>query len=177
MKQVEFFGIQLEPGTGAVATVLRERDEPRRVVPIVIGGIEAVAIAAAVSGDVPTRPASHDLMASLLVATGAHLDSIQVTELRDGAFFAELAVSGSEGEVRVDSRPSDAIALALRVDAPMFMSESLLDDAGFVLPEIPDEEQIEEELEEFRARLEEIGAEAFVDEDSHDGPGDQPGPG
>lgn len=162
--------MQLDSETGAVAIVLRERDEPGRVVPIVIGGIEAVSIAAAVSGDEPPRPASHDLMASLLDATGAHLDAIEVTELRDGAFLAELSLRGGDGDVRVDSRPSDAIALALRVDAPMFMTESVLDDAGFVLPEMPDEEQIEEELEEFRTRLDEIGADAFADEDSHDPP-------
>ncbi len=177
MKQVDFFGMQLDPDTGAIAVVLRERDQTRRVVPIVIGGIEAVAIAAAVNGEERPRPASHDLMVSLLSAAGAHLDAVEVTELRDGAFFAELAVGGPQGDVRVDSRPSDAIALALRVDAPIFVPESLLDDAGFVIPDLPDEEQIEAEIEEFRARLDDIGADAFVDEESHDGPGDPTPPG
>ncbi len=169
--------MQLDPGSGAVAMVLREHDPPGRVVPIVIGGIEAVSIASAVNGDEPSRPTSHDLMASLLAATGARLEAIEVTELREGAFVAELAVSGPGGDAHVDSRPSDAVALALRVEAPMFVAETLLDEVGFVIPDLPDEEQIEEELEEFRARLDEVGVDTFVDEDSHDGPGDPPPPG
>lgn len=168
--------MQLDPGTGDVAMVLREREQPRRVVSIMIGGLEAVSIAAALNGDEPPRPQTHDLMVSLLTATGARVDAVEVHELRDGAFLAELAVSGPVGDVRLDSRPSDAIALALRVDAPMYMAESLFDEVGLVIPELPDEEQIEEEIEEFRARLDEIGVDAFTDEDSHDGPGDHAPP-
>jgi bifunctional DNase/RNase len=176
VKHVDFFGLQLDPDTGAVAVVLRERGEPGRVVPIVVGGMEAVSIAAAVSGDETPRPSSHDLMASLVSGTGAHVDAVEVTELRDGTFIAEIAVSGPVGEIRLDSRPSDAIALALRVDADMFVAESILDEAGFALPERPDEEQIAAELEEFRARLDEAGADAFAEEGSSEGPGgDQPG--
>lgn len=176
MKQVDFFGMQLDPSSGSVAVVLRERDEPARVVPIVIGGLEAVSIAAAVSGEVPARPLSHDLMASLVAGTGAHVDAVEVTELRGGSFLAELTLSGPSGDVRLDSRPSDAIALALRVDAPLYVADSVLDAAGFVLPEEPDEDQIAEELEEFRARLDEVGADAFAEEGSTDGPNEEAPP-
>ena len=176
MKRVDFFGLQLDPDTGGIAVVLRERAEPGRVVPIVIGGVEAVSIAAAVSGEALPRPLTHDLMASLVTGTGAHVDAVEVTEFRDGTFFAELAISGPTGDIRLDSRPSDAIALALRVDADLFVAESILDEAGFALPEMPDEEQIAAELEEFRSRLDEAGADAFVEEGSSDGPGDHAPP-
>ena len=76
-----------------------------------------------------------------------------MTELRDGTFFAELTVSGPIGERRVDSRPSDAIALAVRVDAPLYVAGAVLDEAGAVLAETRDEEAIDEEVARFRSAL------------------------
>jgi bifunctional DNase/RNase len=171
VRPVQFFGMQLDQDTGAIAVVLREQEPPGRLLPIVIGGLEAVSIAAAVSGDEPSRPSTHDLMATMVGELGATVDAVEVTELRDHAFVAELAVSGPAGSVRLDSRPSDAIALALRVDAGLYVAESILEELGVVLPELPDEDQIEAELEEFRSRIDDEGADAFA-EGAGDGPGD-----
>ncbi len=160
--------MQLDPGTGGVAMVLREHGRPARALSIMIAGEEAVSVAAAVNGDGPPRPEAHDLMVSLLAASGTHLDAVEVTHRRDGALCAELALRGPIGDVRLESRPSDAIALALRVHAPIFVAEPLLAEVDFVIPEMPDDDHIEEELEEFRARLDQVGAAAFTDQDSHD---------
>ncbi len=170
---VDFLGMQLDPTSGGVAVILRERKAPGRVVPIVVGGAEAVSIAMALSDDEPARPMSHDLMASLIDGTGARVDAVEVTEVRDGAYIAEVAVSGPVGDVRIDSRPSDAIALALRVDAELYVSEAVLDAAGIVVTEVPGEDEIAAELEAFRAELDVSGIDAFLD-DALDGDTDDP---
>jgi hypothetical protein len=141
--------------------LLRERDDPHRVLPIFIGTAEATAIALALSGEAPPRPMTHDLMAALLKTLGAHVDSVEVTELSDGTFFAELVLTGSKGSHRVDSRPSDAIALAVRVGAPVLVNESVLDAAGVTVrttaDEVPlDESEIEEAVGQFRRLLDEL---------------------
>jgi hypothetical protein len=93
-------------------------------------------------------------MVTLVETAQARVERVEVAELPDGTFFAELAVSGPAGERRVDSRPSDAIALAVRVDAPLFVAGAVLDEAGAVLAEAPDEEAIDDEAARFRAPLE-----------------------
>jgi len=139
MKLVDLVGVHLEATSGAPLVILREHDEPHRMLPIFIGDNEAASIALALSGQVPPRPMTHDIMAALVESLDAHVDSVEVTELRDGAFIAELAVSGPSGDRRLDSRPSDAIALAVRVGAPLFVSEAVLDEAGAVLDEVLDD--------------------------------------
>jgi bifunctional DNase/RNase len=176
MQPVDFVGLQLEPGTGAVAVVLREQQPPRRVLLIVVGPTEAVSIAAALSGEESDRPSSHDVMAALLARTGADIPAVEITELRDRTFLADLVLTGPAGEGRIDSRPSDAIALALRIDAPMYVAEDLLDTAGFTVEELPDEDAIAAELESFRDRIDELGADAFVVPDSEVGNGDREPP-
>ncbi len=161
--------MQLDPGTGGVAMVLRERDQPARALSIMIAGEEAVSVAAAVNGDEPPRPEAHDLLVSLLAASGTHVDAVEVTNRRNGALYAELSLRGPIGDVRLDSRPSDAIALALRVNAPIFVAELLLAEVDVVIPEMPDDDHIEQELEEFRARLDQDGAAGFTDQHSHEG--------
>jgi hypothetical protein len=104
---------------------------------------------------------THDLMAALLKTLGAHVDSVEVTELSDGTFFAEQVLTGSKGSHRVDSRPSDAIALAVRVGAPVLVNESVLDAAGVTVrttaDEVPlDESEIEEAVGQFRRLLDEL---------------------
>lgn len=158
MKLVEIIGLHLEATSGAPLVLLRELDEPHRVLPIFVGGPEAASIARALSGETPPRPLTHDVMAALMESFGAHIDAVEVTDLRDGAFLAELAITGPAGGTRLDSRPSDAIALAVRLGAPLFVSEAVLDEAGTVLSEEPDEEAIDEgaideEVAEFRTLL------------------------
>ncbi len=153
MQPVDLVGIQLDANSGASVLLLRERSAPHRLLPIVIGGAEAVSIAIAASGQHPPRPLTHDLMAAIVERLDAHVDAVEVTELRDGSFHANLAVSGPTGEQRLDTRPSDAIALALRLHAPLFVSDQVLDEAGAVpAPEL-DEETIDAQVADFRSFL------------------------
>jgi bifunctional DNase/RNase len=154
MKLVDLVGLHVEATSGAPLIIVREHEAPYRVVPIVIGGAEAASIAVALSGEVPPRPMSHDLMAALVTGLGARVDRLEVTALRDGAFLAELAVSGPDGPRRLDTRPSDGIALAVRLGAPLYVGEDVLDEAGAVLAERPDEQAIDDAVDEFRSRLE-----------------------
>jgi bifunctional DNase/RNase len=122
MRLLDLVGLRVEAASGTPLVILRERSGSRRVLPIFIGGTEAASIAVALSGQRPTRPLSHDLMAELVKSLGARVDAVEVTALRDGAFLAELAVSGPVGDRRLDARPSDGIALAVRLGVPLYAS-------------------------------------------------------
>ena len=130
MLLVDLIEIQMNPLTGESVLVLREHDEPNRLLPIVVGGVEAASIAFAAQGQTSPRPMTHDLMATLVERFDGHLDAVEVVGFQDGAFIANLAVSGPTGDLRLDTRPSDAIALAVRLHAPLFVSEHVLDEAG-----------------------------------------------
>lgn len=163
MKHVDLFGLTVEPGSGAPLVLLREHDEPHRVLPIFVGGPEAAAIALALGDERPPRPLTHDLLAEMVATLDVEVERVEVTALRDGTFFAELAVRGPTGSRRVDSRPSDAIALAVRLDAPLYASPEVLDEAGAILTYSPDEATIEQEVEQFRSTLEGIDPADFAD--------------
>jgi uncharacterized protein len=182
MKQVDFAGLAIEATSGTPIVVLREQAEPHRILPIFIGGPEALAIAAAVNGEVPPRPLTHDLMAALVRGLDGHLDAVEVTELSHGSFLASLALHGPTGEQRIDTRPSDGIALAVRLGAPLFVSDEVLDEAGTLPADVleqrgidataepVDAAAIDSAVEEFRSFLEEIDPQQFTDP-SPDGSG------
>jgi uncharacterized protein len=153
VKPVDLIGLTLEAGSGTPVVLLREHDAPRRVLPIFVGSTEATAIALALGDQSAPRPLTHDLLVTLVETLHAHVERVEVTELRDGTFFAVLAVSGPTGERRLDSRPSDAIALAVRVDAPLFVSGLVLDEAGATLGNRLDEKSIDEAVARFRSAL------------------------
>jgi len=169
MVSVDLIGIQVDPISGAAALVLREHDAPNRLLPIIVGQADASSIAIAASGNRLPRPLTHDLMAELVDALDGHLDAVEVTELHEGTFLANLAVSGPAGERRIDTRPSDAIALAVRLRAPLFVSEAVLDEAGAVPiePTEPDsvalEAAIDAEVDQFRAFLDELDPTDFIE--------------
>jgi len=149
-----------ERPTRTPVVILREQGGKRRVLPIFIGTPEAQAIALSMQNIETPRPMTHDLMKSLLDEVGARVERVTVTELREGTFYAEIVLSAA-GEVRtVSSRPSDAIALAVRVDCPIFAEEEVLDEAGRV--EQPDEEQAEQMVEEFREFIDHVNPEDFA---------------
>lgn len=163
MKLVDLVGIHIEATSGAPLVLLREHAAPHRVVPIFVGGPEAASIAVALSGQTPPRPLTHDLMVSLVKGLAAHIDAVEVTGMNDGTFVATISVSGPGGIQSLDTRPSDAIALAVRVDAPLFMSDEVLDQAGAIVHEAPDEETIDETVAEFRDFLDELDPAAFAE--------------
>jgi hypothetical protein len=169
MISVELIGIQVDPISGAAALVLREHEAPNRLLPIIVGQADASSIAIAASGTRLPRPMTHDLMASVVDALDGHLDAVEVTELHDGAFHANLTLSGPAGQRRIDTRPSDAIALAVRLRAPLFVSEAVLDEAGALPLDEPDADQfaldaaIDAEVDQFRAFLDELDPDDFID--------------
>src|SRR5687767_15257781 len=99
---VDLIGLHIETTTGAPLVLLREHDLPHRVLPIFIGEAEAASIAVALSGEVPPRPLTHDLMASIVTSLEAHVDSVEVTDVVDGAYTAALNLSSPAGGHRLD---------------------------------------------------------------------------
>ncbi|MBI2920990.1 MAG: bifunctional nuclease family protein [Planctomycetes bacterium] len=108
---------------------LKEKDGDRAF-PIVIGIYEAAAIDRKIRGHKTPRPLTHDLLAGVIRDMGAHLASVVVSELREGTFYAKLVLDRDGASTEVDSRPSDAIALAISTGAPIFVDESVLKAVG-----------------------------------------------
>lgn len=116
--------------------VLKEVDGAGRAFPIVIGIWEAIAINRYIKQQKTPRPMTHDLVGGVIRNVGFSLDRIQVNDLKDGVFYARLVLKRNGREVEVDSRPSDAIALAVQWNAPIFVAESVLEEAARA-PESP----------------------------------------
>ena len=150
---VEVMGVRVEMPSNQPIVLLKELDGVRYL-PIWLGAVEATAIAFAQQEVSPPRPLTHDLFKDVLMQLGAKLENVYLTELKDGVFYAQL--NFEEGPV-ISARPSDAIALALRIGAPILASEDLLAEAGI---EIPD--QAEDEVERFKEFLDQINPEDFL---------------
>ncbi len=107
----------------------------KRYLPIWIGPAEADAIAVKLQGVTVPRPLTHDLLSSVIDSLGAGIDSIIVSDLKSDTFYAKIILSVNGEQMEIDSRPSDALALAVRTDAPIFVEEAVLDKAGILLDE------------------------------------------
>jgi bifunctional DNase/RNase len=148
---MDLIGIRVELPTNTPIMLLREQGGDRYL-PIWIGTPEATAIALAHEGVHTKRPLTHDLVTSLINELGATVDSVVVTELRGGTFYADLAVTLDNTTHHISSRPSDAVAIAVRADAPLFANRDLLDEAGVHLQE----NEEEDEIEKFREFLDHV---------------------
>jgi bifunctional DNase/RNase len=152
VRELSGVGVRVELPSNQPLVLLKESDG-ERYLPIWIGPQEATAIAHAQQGVVTARPMTHDLLRNVLQALQAPVDRVVITELQEGTFLSNLVfVSGLE----VSSRPSDAIALALRMGVPVFAEDSVLDSAGVA---VPDEQ--ESEVEKFREFLDTISPDDF----------------
>ncbi len=141
---VDILGLSTNPASGgAYALILREVEGNRRL-PIIIGQAEAQSIALEMEGIKPPRPLTHDLMKNIIAAFGAELTDVLIDDLRDGTFYAKLNIDNQS----IDSRPSDAIALAVRYGAQIFVATNVMDEAAFV----PEEEEEEEKKEEGKGK-------------------------
>lgn len=149
-------GVRVEVPSNNPIVLLRERGSDRYL-PIWVGAVEATAIAYAQQGIVPPRPLTHDLLRDILGALGVSVVEVRITALEDGVFYAVIVFSSG---AEVSARPSDAIALALRVDAPIRAVDEVLEAAGI---ELPDEDQPaeENEVEKFREFLDQVSPEDF----------------
>ena len=152
---MEGVGVRVEMPTNQPIVLLKET-QGDRYLPIWIGPVEATAIAFAQQGMVPARPLTHDLFRDVLEALEVQLQTVNITALRDGIFFADLIFSNGK---EVSARPSDSIALALRTGAAIFATDEILDEAGVAIPDQQDDQ--EDEVEKFREFLDHISPEDF----------------
>ncbi|MBX7160052.1 MAG: bifunctional nuclease family protein [Acidimicrobiia bacterium] len=168
MIEMTLVGVRVELPTNQPIVLLRESDG-ERFLPIWIGGVEAQAIAFALQGTVTPRPLTHDLMRDIIEGLEITVSRVVICDLRDGTFYADLVLENAGKEVTVSARPSDAIALAVRIGAPLFAAEEVLDEASILIDEDEiedaDKEDGEEDpdavVEEFREFLEDISPEDF----------------
>ena len=165
---MDVLGVQEVLPSDTPVVLLRESNG-ERMLPIFIGLTEAKAIGFAMAGQDPPRPMTHDLMATLLETFSVSVEQVVVTELRERTFFAEVTLRGPVGIEVVSARPSDAIALAVRTGAKVFVEEEVIQEAGFVPPpndgelvtESSQAPEAEAQVEEFRAFLDSIDPEDF----------------
>jgi bifunctional DNase/RNase len=141
MISMELLGVRMELMGNVPVLLLREREGLRRVLPIYVGVPEATSIQWAAEGREAPRPLTHDLIVDLLGAFGAVLEKVLITDVQEGTFFAELHLQSRTGPIVVSSRPSDAIAIAVRAGAMIYCTGDVLDEAGRIA-------EIEEETSE-----------------------------
>jgi bifunctional DNase/RNase len=124
--EVKIRGLMMDPSSGTPIIILKDVSSDT-MLPIWVGAYEANAIALEIEKIAPQRPMTHDLLRNLIVQMGATVERVVVTELRDNTFYAIIEMRNGEGDVlMLDARPSDAIALALRADCPIFVNEEVI---------------------------------------------------
>jgi bifunctional DNase/RNase len=160
MLAMEVVGVRVEMPSNQPILLLKEM-EGSRFLPIWIGAVEATAIAFAQQGVTPPRPMSHDLMREIIEKLDATVVSVEISSLMDGVFYATINLrTESGGKIAISARPSDAIALALRTHSNILASVELVEEVGIEIPESKGEG--DEEVERFRAFLDEINPEDFA---------------
>jgi bifunctional DNase/RNase len=153
--ELELVGVRVELPHNQPIVLLKEQTG-YRFLPIWIGAPEATSIAFALQGVAMPRPLTHDLLRNVLADLSVAVERIVVTELREGTFYAEIELVQNGKTVKVSSRPSDAIALAVRATVPIFAEEAVLAEAGI---EIEDED--EQEVERFKQFIDSVSPEDF----------------
>jgi bifunctional DNase/RNase len=162
MQEMVIYGVSFDM-VGKQPIVLLKTAEGNKFLPIWIGHPEAAAILMKLQGASTPRPLTHDLLTDILRQLEARVVKITVTELRDNTFYAMITLGIDGGEVEIDSRPSDAIALAVRAEAPIYAAETVLEESAI---EFENEEDVNEDaiVEEFKRFLEDVSPEDFSKE-------------
>jgi bifunctional DNase/RNase len=167
--ELNLVGVRVELPTNTPILLLRETNG-NRFLPIFIGPVEAHAIVSALQGHEPPRPMTHDLLKNMLDELGVVPEQISITELRDSTFFASIRLNLRGAAYEISSRPSDAIALAVRTGIPIFASEEVLEEASIPIEgaeaqmaegRFPLDTTDEAELQRFREFLEQVTPEDF----------------
>jgi bifunctional DNase/RNase len=158
MQEMVIYGVSFDL-LGKQPIVLLKTADGNKFLPIWIGHPEAAAILLKLQNQSPPRPMTHDLFTDILGHLDAKIVRITVTELRENTFYAQITLRQDEQELDIDSRPSDAIALAIRTDAPIFAADRVIEESGI---EFGEEEANEEEMvAEFRKFLEDVTPDEF----------------
>ena len=142
--QCEILGLSSSPSTGGAYAILLKENNGNRRLPIIIGAFEAQAIALEIEGIKPPRPLTHDLMKNIIDNLGGTIIEIIIDELRENTFYAKIIIEVSALTNEIDARPSDAIALAVRSQAPIYVAESVMDTAAFLPSEETEREGVHE---------------------------------
>jgi uncharacterized protein len=152
MIEMKVMGIALDTRTGSPIVVLHDLDN-RKALPIWIGSAEASAIIRKIENMKVSRPMTHDLVVDMIEKMGFTLDKVEINDVEEETYYATLFLSNNEGkEVEVDSRPSDAIAIAIRINAPIFIGPNVLSNGSVST----NSEKDEEEAQEFRSFIQSI---------------------
>ena len=163
MQEMVIYGVSFDM-VGKQPIVLLKTSDGNRFLPIWIGHPEAAAILMKLQGATTPRPLTHDLLTDVLRQLDAKIVRITVTELKENTFYALITLSIDGAEVEIDSRPSDAIALAVRAEAPIFAADTVLDESAI---EFENEEDVNEDaiVEEFKRFLDDVTPEDFSREE------------
>ena len=165
MQEMVIYGVSFDL-VGKQPIVLLKTTDGNKFLPIWIGHPEAAAILMKLQGATTPRPMTHDLVTEMLSQLDAQVVRITVTELRDSTFYAQITVQQDGSEIEIDSRPSDAIALAIRAEAPIFVADRVIEESAI---EFEGEEVNEEEIvSEFRQFLENVSPDEFAVEEEED---------
>lgn len=126
----EVFGVYAAPSVFGASPVVVLRAEDGRILPIYIGISEAIAIHSAIKNKVPPRPMTHDLMVDVINKLKGRVEKVIIDDLIDNTFYARLIIRQNDNEIEVDARPSDSIAIAVRLACPIYVDKKVLDEAG-----------------------------------------------
>ena len=161
MQEMSIYGVSFDM-VGKQPIVLLKTVGDNKFLPIWIGHAEAAAILMKLQGTDTPRPMTHDLMSQILGKLSAQVSRITVTELRENTFYALITLQSEASEFEIDSRPSDAIALAVRADAPIYTADNVLEENAIEFDhEVEDTEEVVERFKEF---LEDVSPEDFASE-------------
>lgn len=186
MREMTLYGVSFEP-IGKTPIVLLKTVDEDRFLPIWIGHAEAAAILMKLQGATPPRPMTHDLLTDVVSELKGEIVRIAVTELRDNTYFARITIVQDGNELEIDSRPSDAIALAVRCDAQIFAAEDVVEESAIEFQAGEDDEAslvtasslADLDPEEFKRFIETVTPEEFASslEEAFDEPGEPGEPG
>jgi bifunctional DNase/RNase len=165
MQEMQIYGVSFDL-VGKQPIVLLKTAEGNKFLPIWIGHPEAAAILMKLQSATTPRPMTHDLVTDMLEQLGAQVVRITVTELRENTFYAQITVQQDGSEVEIDSRPSDAIALAIRADAPIFAADEVIEESAIEFEgDDVNQEDLEKEVSKFKNFLDEVTPDQFAVED------------
>ena len=168
MQEMLIYGVSFDL-VGKQPIVLLKTAEGNKFLPIWIGHPEAAAILMKLQSQAPPRPMTHDLLSDMLEQLEAQVVRITVTELRENTFYAQITVQQDGREIEVDSRPSDAIALAIRAEAPIFAADRVIEESAIEFEgEDVDQEVLDAEVAKFRHFLDEVTPEDFAVENGEE---------